>query len=94
MILEMDDVELRTLLCSAVRYAMCRQTYAPMVVADVIRGNIERIDPGTCAIIARDVRESIDMDERCSEMLVAYSGTSSRMVDLLPLLDERASDDD
>ena len=89
MILQMDDVDGRLIVCAAARYAMCRMTFAPQVVANVVRANIGNIDPGTCAIVARDIRENIETDHRCSDVK-NWHATSPHMVDLLPLLDERA----
>ena len=92
MILEMDDADGRLIVCAAVRYAMCRMTFAPHVVADVVRANIGNIDPGTCAIVARDIRESIETDYRCQDVK-NWHATSQHMVDLLPLLYGRAGDE-
>ncbi len=80
----------QNLLISAVRYAMGRETYMPQLTCDVLREQMEGIEPYTAAIIARDIRNwwtsyYADGQERTS----FYRCDVQPFVDLLPLLDER-----
>lgn len=80
----------QNLLISAVRYAMGRETYMPSLTCDVLRGQMDGIEPYTAAIIARDIRNWWtswygDGQERTSY----YRCDVQPFVDLLPLLDAR-----
>lgn len=55
--LELNEVDLRCLLISAVRYAMGRQTYMPMAISGIIEGNLWQCSDNTLNAIANEIRD-------------------------------------
>lgn len=55
--LELNEVDLRCLLISAVRYAMGRQTYMPMAISGIIARNLWQCSENTLKILANEVRD-------------------------------------
>lgn len=55
--LELNEVDLRCLLISAVRYAMGRQTYMPMAISGIIERNLWQCSDNTLNAIANEIRE-------------------------------------
>lgn len=86
----------QTLLINAVRYAIGRSTYAPYLTCQILREQMEHIEPTTAAIIAKDIRnfwcdyEGPDAPESSRTAKVYYEMDVGCFVSLLPLLDERS----
>lgn len=55
--LELNEVDLRCLLISAMRYAMGRQTYMPMVISGIIARNLWQCSENTLNSIANEIRD-------------------------------------
>lgn len=55
--LELNEVDLRCLFISAVRYAMGRQTYMPMAIADIIEKNLGQCSDTTLQSLANEIRD-------------------------------------
>lgn len=55
--LDLNEVDLRCLLISAVRYAMGRQTYMPMAIAEIIERNLWQCSDNTLNAIANEIRD-------------------------------------
>lgn len=55
--LELNEIDLRCLLISAIRYAMGRQTYMPMAIAEIIERNLEQCSENTLNSIANEIRD-------------------------------------
>lgn len=55
--LELNEVDLRCLLISAVRYAMGRQTYMPMAIAEIIKRNLGQCSDTTLQSLANEIRD-------------------------------------
>ena len=52
--------EIRVLFCGAVRYAVCRGTFASKETAEAVKRHIADIDSGTLMVIARDIEIELD----------------------------------
>lgn len=55
--LELNEVDLKCLLISAVRYAMGRQTYMPMAISGIIERNLWQCSDNTLNSIANEIRD-------------------------------------
>lgn len=55
--LELNEVDLRCLLISAMRYAMGRQTYMPMAIAGIIERNLWQCSENTLKTLADEIRD-------------------------------------
>lgn len=55
--LELNEIDLRCLLISAIRYAMGRQTYMPMAIAEIIERNLEQCSENTLESLANEIRD-------------------------------------
>lgn len=55
--LELNEVDLRCLLISAMRYAMGRQTYMPMAIAGIIARNLWQCSENTLTFLANEIRD-------------------------------------
>lgn len=55
--LELNEIDLRCLLISAIRYAMGRQTYMPMAIAEIIERNLEQCSENTLESLADEIRD-------------------------------------
>lgn len=68
--LELNEVDLRYLLISAVRYAMGRQTYMPMVIAGIIARNLWQCSKNTLNFIANEIEDytADEMSSRDTEL--------------------------
>lgn len=55
--LELNEVDLKCLLISAMRYAMGRQTYMPMAISGIIERNLWQCSDNTLNAIANEIRE-------------------------------------
>lgn len=55
--LELNEVDLKCLLISAVRYAMGRQTYMPMAISGIIKRNLWQCSDNTLNAIANEIRD-------------------------------------
>ena len=55
--LELNEVDLRCLLISAMRYAMGRQTYMSMAISGIIERNLWQCSENTLNSIANEVRD-------------------------------------
>lgn len=55
--LELNETDLRCLLISAIRYAMGRQTYMPMAIAEIIERNLEQCSENTLESLADEIRD-------------------------------------
>ena len=55
--LELNEVDLRCLLISAVRYAMGRQTYMPMAIAGIVERNLWQCSDNTLQLLANEIRD-------------------------------------
>ena len=55
--LELNEVDLRCLLISAVRYAMGRQTYMPMEISGIIERNLWQCSENTLKSLANEIRD-------------------------------------
>lgn len=55
--LELNEVDLRCLLISAMRYAMGRQTYMPMMISGIIARNLWQCSDNTLNSIANEIRD-------------------------------------
>lgn len=55
--LELNEVDLRCLLISAMRYAMGRQTYMPMAIAGIIERNLWQCSDNTLQFLANEIRD-------------------------------------
>ena len=93
--LELTPGDLRCLFVAAARYSFRRKTYMPSTIAGIVERNMDALDPVTCYVLARDVREEMDMDERLKGMGKASfdGGVSPCWPALLPALDEKAGDE-
>lgn len=55
--LELNEVDLRCLFISAMRYAMGRQTYMPMLITGIIERNLWQCSDKTLNFIANEIRD-------------------------------------
>ena len=55
--LELNELDLRSLFISAMRYAMGRQTYMPMVIAEIIESNLGQCSATTLQSLANEIRD-------------------------------------
>lgn len=55
--LELNEVDLRCILISAVRYAMGRQTYMPMAIAGIVERNLWQCSDNTLQLLANEIRD-------------------------------------
>ena len=55
--LELNEIDLRCLLISAIRYAMGRQTYMPMAIAEIIERNLWQCSDTTLQSLANEIRD-------------------------------------
>ena len=55
--LELNEVDLRSLFISAMRYAMGRQTYMPMAIAEIIENNLGQCSNTTLQSLANEIRD-------------------------------------
>lgn len=55
--LELNEVDLRCLLISAMRYAMGRQTYMPMAISGIIERNLWQCSGNTLNSISNEIRD-------------------------------------
>lgn len=55
--LELNEVDLRYLLISAMRYAMGRQTYMPMAISGIIARNLWQCSDNTLNFIANEIED-------------------------------------
>lgn len=55
--LELNEIDLRCLLISAMRYAMGRQTYMPMAIAGIIERNLWQCSENTLKTLANEIRD-------------------------------------
>lgn len=55
--LELNEVDLRCLLISAMIYAMGRQTYMPMAIAGIIARNLWQCSENTLQFLANEIRD-------------------------------------
>ena len=87
--LELESVDLRCLVVAAARYSFRRMTYMPGIVAGIVERNMEAIDVGTRGILARDIREEMELDELCADVK-HWHGVAECWKSLLPLLEEES----
>ena len=55
--LELNEVDLRCLLISSMRYAMGRQTYMPMAISGIIARNLWQCSDNTLKSLADEIRD-------------------------------------
>lgn len=55
--LELNEVDSRSLFISAMRYAMGRQTYMPMVISGIIARNLWQCSDNTLNFIANEIKD-------------------------------------
>lgn len=55
--LELNEVDLRCLLISSIRYAMGRQTYMPMAISEIIENNLGQCSDTTLQSLANEIRD-------------------------------------
>ena len=95
-VVSVDRFDAHLLFCEAARYAFGRSTYASSATAEIIRKHIDELGPNTCFVIARDIVDELDryhMSHNWQEDMW-YDCDIKPWVDLLPLLNERASEED
>lgn len=68
--LELNEVDLRCLLISAVRYAMGRQTYISMAISGIIARNLWQCSDNTLNLIANEIKDytADEMSSRDTEL--------------------------
>lgn len=87
----LNDYEVHALFVDAARYAIGRGSYVSSSTAGIIKAHIGGLTPGTCYILARDIRRyDKDYGHRSSGMF--YDLDIKPFVDLLPALDARAGE--
>ena len=55
--LELNETDLRSIFMSAMRYAMGRQTYMPMAIANIIKNNLGQCSDTTLQYLANEIRD-------------------------------------
>lgn len=55
--LELNELDLRSLFISAMRYAMGRQTYMPMLMTGIIARNLWQCSDNTLQSLANEIRD-------------------------------------
>ena len=88
-----DSFDAHLLFCEAARYALGRSTYASSATAEIIKKHIDELGDNTCYVLARDIRDSLDIYHRThdEEEDMWYDCDIKPWEDLLPLLDKRAA---
>lgn len=89
--LEIDQGDLRCFVIAAARYSYRRMTYMPHVIAGIVERNLGVLDDGTREILARDIRQEIEMDERLNDMgeKSFVGGVSEWWKRMLPILEDK-----
>lgn len=89
--------EQKIILVSAVRYAWGRHTYVPTSTCEIIKNNLDQLEPECAYILARDIRDEwctwYDAERHGGKNLERdwqYDCDVQPFVDLLPKLDEVA----
>lgn len=62
--MQLNDKEIHKLFIESVRYSLTRHSYAPSECADLVRAKWEEIPDNTRVVIARDVHEAIEDNDR------------------------------
>lgn len=70
--LELNELDLRCLFISAMRYAMGRQTYMPMTIAEIIENNLGQCSDTTLQSLANEIRDyaTDEMSLRDTELTI------------------------
>lgn len=89
-----DRKDFGVLLADAVRYALPRSSYMPGWIEEIVRQHAREAGPEWARIMARDIREAIEDQERWREEhdIPLFSGADD-LRRLLPLLNEIAGPD-
>lgn len=68
--LELNEIDLKCLLISAMRYAMGRQTYMPLAISGIIERNLWQCSKSTLQSLADEIRDyaTDEMSARDTEL--------------------------
>lgn len=97
MLIAISGDEAHTLFIEAARYAFGRATYASGLTARIIERHVDELNPSTCYVLARDVKDELDMFDAAhngKETYMWYDCDIKPWVDLLPKLEARAAEEE